>query len=336
MSASGGTTTYERIEQEVLDDALDRLHQLSRGTVAAEDVLAGLRARHPDHLFHLIADRESYDGSVHHDIVVRHTGAPAVSLSVAAPTGLPWPLRGVQRVRDGELLEVNGRAVGVAEAMARIDLFTDREAMRMLIDGCLLSDELERDPVNLDGDDIQAAADAFRRAKGLTGAARTRAWLTDRGLTAEDFALLVTRQAEFAALRRRRTDADVDGWLDARGGELDELVLAWTDTDDVDPEQALRAGAYEAVDRALRTGRRAGISRHAVADLGPAASAAEPGEVIALELEVPGVAIVLDRCSPTDHRRQELAADRILRDQLTMERQAARITWFWGEGEDAR
>ena len=222
---------------------------------------------------------------MHHALVIRRPGAAALSLSVAAATGLPWPLRGVQRARDSELLEVNGRTVGVAEAMARLDLVGDRAAMRLLIDGCLLSAELERDPVDLDAHDLQAAADAFRRAKRLTSAAQTRQWLADRGLSADDFAELVTRQAEFDALRRRRTDAAVGRWLDEHGPELDDLLVAWIEQDaepreepGVDASEAeLRARPGEMVAAALRAGRPAGLEWHSAASLGSSALTADTG-----------------------------------------------------------
>lgn len=337
--------TASRIECAVMDDALDLLQGLAERVADADDVLAILRRRHPEHTFHLVADREGYDGSVHHALVIRRPGAAALSLSVAAATGLPWPLRGVQRARDSELLEVNGRTVGVAEAMARLDLVGDRAAMRLLIDGCLLSAELERDPVDLDAHDLQAAADAFRRAKRLTSAAQTRQWLADRGLSADDFAELVTRQAEFDALRRRRTDAAVGRWLDEHGPELDDLLVAWIEQDaepreepGVDALEAeLRARPGEMVAAALRAGRPAGLEWHSAASLGSSALTADTGDVITVDLDGKrAVAVVLERRTPPFTRRRDLARTRILQDQLADERRAARVTWFWGtDGETA-
>src|SRR5690349_1001461 len=149
-------------ETGLLDAAAELL-----GAADPRDELARLRARHPDHRVHLLADEEAYDGSVHHALLIRRPDGVTLSLSAAFGSGLPWALRGAARAREFDLLAVNGVRVAVADALATVDaLFDDPDLLRSLIDACLIGQAIEEHGITVSDASLQETADAFRRAKG--------------------------------------------------------------------------------------------------------------------------------------------------------------------------
>ena len=95
-------------------------------------------------------------------------GRPTVSVAVSDPVGLPWPLRGVARAREYDLLRVNETTMTVQEAMACIDgMFDDRHLLRSLIDACLIGEAIDRAGLVVTDQDIRSAAATFRRRHGL-------------------------------------------------------------------------------------------------------------------------------------------------------------------------
>lgn len=344
---------------EVYTDALALLANLADDSEEHSRLsVSQLREKFPDYRFHLISDTEAYDGSRHHDLIIRCANGPTVSLSVAPANGLPWPLRGVVRAADTDLLEVNGTRVEVAEALAGIDIiFQDRALMRTIIDGCLILQELEQDPVSLSPTELQQAADAFRRDKRLFGRDDTEAWMRDRGLNIDQFSALVTRQAELEALRCRTVGGEVDRWLAAHSDDLATVVLAWTETvagDLAEQRRQLSANPLEAVMAAAREGRKSGVTQVIAADL---LSRARPvaafrdrtegamsnesarakvavGQTLEVELEVHAVALVLEsRPVLVNEATRHLVRRRLFEAWLDERRRSARVTWFWGPSD---
>ena len=175
----------------------------------------------------LISDEEPFDGPVHHDVLVRGAGQPTVSLSLAAGPGLPWPLRGMSRSSAFYLVEVDGRRPPSPRqwrAWTRCSTtcdscgpwWTPRWSIK----------EIDRLGLELTGDELQAATEAYRRARCLYTAQDTAAWLADRGLTPALFARQVEQHALVAKLRRHVAGPGVAAWLDAHAADLGMVVTA--------------------------------------------------------------------------------------------------------------
>jgi hypothetical protein len=75
-------------------------------------------------------------------------------------------------------------------------------------------------------EELQAAADFFRRTHGLHGAADTRAWLTARGLSEDDFEAVLEQEILTVKLRSHLTAAEVDGRFAAEPAGFERLRLA--------------------------------------------------------------------------------------------------------------
>ena len=74
--------------------------------------------------------------------------------------------------------------------------------------------------------ELQAAADSFRRRHGLHSAADTRAWLTARGLSEDDFEAGLEQDVLAAKLHSHLTAAGVDGHFAADPAGFERLRLA--------------------------------------------------------------------------------------------------------------
>jgi putative peptide maturation system protein len=320
----------------------DDLDHACLGVEEARTGLEALRAAFPDHRLDLVADTETFDGTTSYDLIVRQGNGLTVSLAVTSGRQLPWPLRGVTRASELDLVRVGTVTLSVADALATVDyLWDDRSLLVSLIDACIIASALADEPVELPPAELQAAADAFRRAKGLLSAQDTERWLGERSLSPANFADLVARSATAAALRRRVVADRVEPWFAAHRSELARLVVAWAagpapaDDPASCDDRSLGGDPLAAVVAAQRAGRAAGVGAWLVCDLPghlSALNAVPPGTVIEVDLDgVAGHAMVLESVPAVFDAAARDAIERRLFDQwLADQRREVEVEWFWG------
>ena len=343
MKANGLIPSASPVDFAAVASVTAALHAAALGRIGLDDLeaeAARITAERPDVRVHLVHEHEQV-GPVHTDALVRQRDGTTISVGVAAGDLLPWPLRGAVRASERDLVIVNGVTVHIDEAMTAIDfLFDEPKLLTHIVDGVLITEALADDPVELSAAEIQAAADAFRRAKGLLSAEATHAWLAERSLTLEGFEELVTDQARVDALRRRITDAEFGARLDA-GGPGQEVVLALVvgaATEEDARSLADRLSVDDTDSLALltlarRNGRPARLVESGVGEL-PSSLAgligAQAGQVVGgLALDgSPAVARVLDvRSAEPD---QKHVRRHIFEEWLAERRATAQIRWCWG------
>lgn len=214
----------------LLDDALDFLIGLTTDDadpVAARERLDGLRERHPDVRLRLVWQREAYDGSLQYDLLIARAAGDVISLAFCPDRTLPWSLRGGHRASERLLLRVNGVPMEIDQAIASLDFLWDEAPLTdRLVTACLIRQELEEAPVALGAQELQAAMDAFRRARGLLTVAATEAWMAHRGLSHRGLEELVAVEAAVAALRRRETASQVTTYFEENRQQLAAVRLA--------------------------------------------------------------------------------------------------------------
>src|SRR5438094_5255133 len=136
-----------------------------------------------------------------------------VSLSFCPDRAIPWPLRGVQRWREQDLLRVNATVLRVDQAIACLDFIWDEaRIINRLINVCLIQEALAKDPVTLSDAELQCALDGFRRAHKLYTAEDTYRWLERHGMTHEKIERYVADEATVATLRDRVTAGRVEDY----------------------------------------------------------------------------------------------------------------------------
>ena len=205
--------------------ALEYLRDLNRDGVRPDEArnrMRGLRVQHPHTRIDLLWEEEACDRSVHYDTLVQKDGEGTVSLSFCRERTLPWPLRGVQRWSEMDLVRVNATVLKVDQAVALLDfIWDDAPMLKRLVDAGLIREAIDQDAIPPSDEELQQALDAFRRLHGLYKAADMHRWMEQRGLTQEKLETHLAELAEIAALRERVTAGKVGGYFEAHRSEFD-------------------------------------------------------------------------------------------------------------------
>jgi hypothetical protein len=92
--------------------------------------------------------------------------------------------------------------------------------------GRLMQQEARQAGLSVTAKELQAAADAFRRAQGLHTATATRAWLDGQGLTMSDFETGLEERLLAAKLKHHQTAAQAEKSFSARRTDFEKLQVA--------------------------------------------------------------------------------------------------------------
>ncbi|MEV8630687.1 TIGR04500 family putative peptide maturation system protein [Streptosporangium sp. NPDC051023] len=321
----------------------DALALLSGGTARRD--LDGFRADHPDVRIRLVSQREEYDGSLQHALLIKDRDGATVSLSWCPDLALPWPLRGVHRAGEHLLLRVNGVETPVARAVACLDFIWDesRLADRLVTDS-LVREAMQETSEPLTDAELQEAMNAFRRARGLLTGAETLAWMDRNRISHHELEELVAAEASVARLRSRIAAEGVEDWFAEHGRSLDVArvarVVLTPGTVLPDPGPG---GFLESVERAFADGtavpgevfatlRREELDR----ETADAVFAVEPGTVVGPFPTEQGdlmVKVLSVESAILDDTTRDLAERRIFADWVERRRSTAKIEWFWGTAE---
>jgi putative peptide maturation system protein len=336
-------------------DGLDYVLALQRDGARPDDArarLAAVRGRHPDLVIDLLAEEEAYDQSIHYDLLLRRAGEGTVSLSYCPERATPWPLRGVHRWSDAELVRVNATVLKVEQAMACLDFIWDEApVIESLVNLCLIREELEREPIDLSDAELQEAMDRFRSAKKLFKAQDTLRWLERHGMSHESLERYVADDALVAKLRDRIAAGGVEEYFRQHPGDFDTARVARLEVADEcrarELADEIRGGRldffavaercfFETAERGAppQTGQLALIERrHAAPALREPLFAAAPGQLIG-PVPVEGGCALLRVLAILPARldgRTRTAIKNVLFDEwLAERRRAARIEWCWG------
>jgi putative peptide maturation system protein len=328
------------------------LHREGIRPAEAQARLRHLRQSYPGTTIDLVWEEEVFDCSVHYDALVHLDGQGTVSVSFCPDEELPWPLRGVGRWSDKDLVRVNETLLRVEDAIAFLDFIWDEKPIvNRLLNACLIREILAKDPIELSDAELQRALDAFRRAHKLYTAGDTHRWMERCGMTQDKLEALVADEATVAKLRDRVTSGRVEEYFAAHRADFDTARVARLEFPDEESalwtRDQIRSGGVdfyaEAQHRFLRAAEQSpGLSvelfavlqrRQASPAHGAAVFAAAPGDLVGPVSTDEGYA-VLRVLSITPARLDEpthQTIKKILFEQwLQEQRQAARIEWYWG------
>lgn len=341
--------------QHAIVDTMAYLAEVQRDQALPHEAEARLRmlqARHPETSMQLVWEREAFDETFHYDVLVRTPEHLTVSISVCAERALPWPLRGVHRWQEADLVRVNGTVMSVQQAVAFLDfVWGEAPVAARLVDVCLIEEELARNPIVLSDEELQLGLDAFRRAKGLYDAAATHAWMRMRDLTHAQLERVVADHLIVARLRDRIADGRVEEYFKQHRAAFDMVQMARIECSDEASARRVRdaidtVGFYEVAERTLLEDTSCTIPvfallrrREAADPLGAALFAAEPGELVGPIQVGQGYAVarVIARApAQLDDITRGLVKQQLFDDWLAERRVEATIAWNWGRvREDA-
>jgi putative peptide maturation system protein len=329
---------------------------LARDRIQPEEAVRRFRAlaaAHGGARVELCYEPEAYGDAFHYDAIVDDADG-ATTLRHAADRGLPFIVRGAERLTDRDLVRVDAQVLKVRDAIALLDfVWADRPLVQRILDVCVIEAELERAPVEPDDDAVQAALDALRAANGLHSAAATERWLVERGMTHEAFERHACDQAAILALRERVAAAA--GGVEARfaeraaSGAYDTATIAClTVVDDargrafVEEVAAAKLDflgaaaayaerfAFETRDDAPRLLER--VTRAAFPAAFDAATATGTLRIVrdAAAATFTLLHVFARRTAVFDAATRELVAEELFAEWLAARRAAATIEWNWG------
>lgn len=341
--------------REALSDVLDYLLALQHDGVRPREAqarLQPLRGRHPGLAINLLAEEQAFDQSIHYDALLRRAGEGTVSLSYCPERAVPWPLRGVQRQSEGDLVRVNTNVLRVDTAMACLDFIWDEAPIiERLVNMCLIQEELDRQPIDLTDAELQQAMDRFRSAKKLFKAEDTVRWLERHGMTHEKLERYVADSAIVPKLRDRIADGRVEEYFRQHPGDFDAARVARielaNETQARELAGQIRAAAenfFSAAERlfleAAGRGAPTKASLFAVIERRQAEPAlrdqlftATPGQLVGpipIETGYTLMRVVEIVPGQLDDRTRTVIKDILFKDWLAEQRKAARIEWCWG------
>jgi putative peptide maturation system protein len=348
----------ETLERTVIDtlDYLMTIVQEGRQPEEAESGLRPLRKRHSDVAMHLIWEEESYDRSIHYDALLNLPESGTVSISYCDDRAKPWPLRGVHRWSDADLVRVNNNVMTVDQAIACIDFIWEEASITdRLVNVCLIQEELARNPIDISDEELQVAMDGFRRARKLYKADETLRWMERRGVTYPELERLVESQVTVAKLRDRVAAGRVQGYFDAHSADFDTAYIARfaLPSEAIALEVADRirrgvAGFYEAAQGHFIAEKASVQSKEFFTSLQRRETPAEireslfrsaPGSVLGPVCDGDHYALIrvlsVVRATLDDPTRESIK--KVLFDDWLQEcRQTATIEWLWGNANNTR
>jgi putative peptide maturation system protein len=341
--------------QRTLIHSLEYLIDLNRDGVRPDEALERLRgvaAQHPESRVNLVWEEEAYSHSVHYDVLLRLGDLGTVSVSLCPERALPWPLRGVHRWREQELLRVNGTVMRVAQAVACLDsIWGVAPITRRLVDLCVVQEELAEAPVSLSDAELQLAVDEFRRARGLHGVEETFRWMEQHGMTHAQLESYVANQAKVAKLRDRIAAGRVEEYFERHHSDFDVVRVARLEglgaegarhtAEDI---RGGRVSFQQAAERQFLAaadggGRRCAAAlaavqrRQAAPELAARLFAAAPGEVLGPVRAGEGYAIIRVLSvvpAALGEVTRDAIRDILFEEWLEERRRAATVEWYWG------
>ena len=335
-----------------LAEVLDYLKQVGESQIQPAEAAARLRLlqrRHADTRMELLWQEERYDGSIHYDVLLRTDDQGTTSLSYCPDRAQPWPLRGVQRWSDQDVLRVNATRLQVSQAVACLDFIWDHAPIiDRLVNVCLIQEELEREPIELSTAELQRAMDGFRRAHRLYTAGETRSWLERRGISHAELEELVGDEAVVAKLRQSVTEGRVEAYFEAHQSDFETAHIARlalsTEAEAAEASHLIRSARLDfyalAEQRFVASSHDDQVrmtfdvvQRRGMSDaLADAILNAAPGDVVGpvVDGDAHVLALILSRGPAQLDARTRAAVERVLFDQWLAERRSrADIEWFW-------
>ncbi|MFB4270387.1 hypothetical protein [Nonomuraea sp. GTA35] len=173
-----------------LESGVSLLRGLTRRRSAVEEARRAAAAwarSHPALAAQLVSNPRPGSPVVDYDLLIDDPAGGTIMLGVQPDDGTSWLVDHSTHWAAGNLLTVDGMQISMPEAMLMLRSLTRAglSPQEELVRFCVLRNAAAKEEAGLD--DIQAAADAFRRRHGLTGREAMLKWLERMGMSAEAF-----------------------------------------------------------------------------------------------------------------------------------------------------
>ena len=206
---------------------LEAMAKLESDTERLDEV-ERLRRELDDADVELVWSSEAYDGSRDYALLLR--GDDQGWLSIASSRShLPWPLRGVRRWREEDVVRVNNRVVKMEDAVAFLEIESPRtQVARRLVDSSLMQEALGSSLPTATRAEMRAEEALFRQRQGLVAPPDLAAWLRLRGWHRGDLERLIEDRLLRRRLRERIIpDGAIDEYFAEHRDDFDLREIEW-------------------------------------------------------------------------------------------------------------
>lgn len=204
----------------LLSQVTELLKRLDRGSTTVGEAIEELaEIAFEGRQAELVRHVEPFDGSRQYMALIPMPSGGTLSVAYGS-LGLPWPMRGVHRWSEADVVRVDGRTIRMDEAVAHLELDDPTSGIsERLIDAALIKNELASRPVDVSLSEIQVGLDRFRRDRGLLTAQAIADWLRITGRSHADLERLVADGIRIEKLKERLANhgmSDFSSWLTER------------------------------------------------------------------------------------------------------------------------
>jgi putative peptide maturation system protein len=345
---------------EALLAILDEMVLLAQEKLPARDGEARLRERgrrHEGIRLEVFWEEEALTGAVHYDALLRTPGSGAVSVGYCPDRSVPWAMRGAFRWGEADMLRVDGLRVGLDDVVAQLDFLWDQPAIATrLVDSALIRNAADADPAAFapSDEELQAAAEGYRRKHRLFTVEATKRWMDRHGLTLRGLESMMEGFVRATKLRERVVAGREESYFAEHRADFDVAVIARIVVGTRERARSvferLRAGEADLLTVATealrpRTRRDAPweqppplLARVRRCELAPeraaAIFAAAAGAVLpAVETEAGHEIVIVRAIEPAaelDAATRVAVRDRLFEMWLEERRSASTIEWLWG------
>ncbi|MER5645679.1 TIGR04500 family putative peptide maturation system protein [Streptosporangium sp. NPDC002524] len=226
---------------------LRTLPRRDAGVADARRAVGEWAARYPEVRAQLVVDRRPGTPVVDYDLLLDHPDGGTVALTASPEDGVPWLIDHSTHWAAGYLVSVNEVDVTVPQALTMLRSLSrpDASPYQEIIDQCLLVEAAgsagdtagdtagdAAGTASLTAADLQATADEFRRGRGLHDRVSTLAWMTEAGMSGEQFEAYITEIARRRRFRRDRESELAPGHLAANPDDFARVRAVWVTGDE--------------------------------------------------------------------------------------------------------
>ena len=283
---------------ESLGAAVALLRELPRGrgdVGEARRRVSAFRAANAPLRADLVVDQPPAAAAVDYDLLLDHPEGGTVALSWRRDDdGTPWLVDYSDHWASNYVVSVGETHLTIEQALAALRLRRrqDPGLMDELLREVVIASALASDPPEVTAEELQRAADDFRRANRLFGAEATHRWLSSMGLTAESWRALLRGGVQARKLRERVTAGQLEPYFAEHQSEFDtvryvHVSFAGEDAARQAAAEALMGGGLSGKAMALMTGGEPGAASgrgtfgaEPASELPPELAGATPGELV--------------------------------------------------------
>jgi putative peptide maturation system protein len=289
---------------------------------------------------------EPFDESYEYQAVVQVAGEGSTLVAWRPDdTGLPWPLRGVQRWNMNEVVRVDGQVMTIDHILACLDHVWHRHITQRVVDVALIEAEIQRRQIQVTPEELERSMADFQRRELTLSVLGMPGWLQERGMTQAGLERHIRGEAALKKLKAAIADGKHAEYFERYQSGLAQVTVARAIVSQMSvAEQLIDDGAenfYPVVESIAATGgaellmerrRRDEFNTNEQEGL----RSTYPGSTIGpfQSHAIYSVLRVIDVApAEFDEATIQAVGERLFSAWLIERRNAAEVSWFWGKRE---